>query len=165
MSRKPVIYFAGPLFTIQDRRYLEEISELVEAAGAKTFLPHRDNQDNARNRTPDTSRKKLRSIFKKDIQGVEKADAIITFLDGVPVDAGTAIELGYAYSRSKSILGIKSDFRVLGNFDNQLIDLMVENVCSKIIFIPDGDWTKLTKGINQFVRSLIKDFAKNNKKR
>ena len=40
MSR--YIYIAGPLFNTHERWYLESIANLLEQAGYRTFLPHRD---------------------------------------------------------------------------------------------------------------------------
>ena len=36
------IYIAGPLFNIHEKKYLEEIAELLENNGYDCFLPHRD---------------------------------------------------------------------------------------------------------------------------
>ncbi|MFH1727434.1 MAG: nucleoside 2-deoxyribosyltransferase [Pseudomonadota bacterium] len=146
---------AGPLFTIQDRAFLEEIRIWVQEASADSFLPHIDNGDNNENRAPGKSSKELLySIFKNDIEAVDKSDAIIALLDGVPQDVGTAIELGYAYSKKKPILGLRSDFRVLGNFDTQIIDLMVQNVCSDLVFESNGNKEILKKGVISFIEKL-----------
>ena len=37
-----LIYVAGPLFSTHERWYLERVAEALEAAGYRTFLPHRD---------------------------------------------------------------------------------------------------------------------------
>ena len=36
------VYIAGPLFDDHERGYLENITEIFENRGYKTFLPHRD---------------------------------------------------------------------------------------------------------------------------
>ena len=36
------IYIAGPLFNVHERRYLEEIVQVLENHGYQCFLPHRD---------------------------------------------------------------------------------------------------------------------------
>ena len=148
---KPIIYIAGPLFCVQDRDFLVELRDMARSAGADTFLPHEDNDDNEKNRTPNTSRETLRSIFEKDIKSIDKADAVIALLDGVTVDTGTSVEIGYAYARSKPILGVKTDFRVLGNFESQVVDLMIENACSKILFVANGDKDIIRQGIISFI--------------
>lgn len=150
-KKNTLIYVAGPLFTIQERLYLEKIRDFIHACGATTFLPHLDNNDNAAGRGSDASREKLRSIFQGDYEAIRKADAIIAILDGVPIDVGTAWELGFGYALGKPMLGVRTDFRVLGNFDNQRIDLMAEAACTNLIFVPDGDFTKVEEGIRKFL--------------
>jgi nucleoside 2-deoxyribosyltransferase len=36
------VYIAGPLFDDHERKYLEEISDILEKYSYDTFLPHRD---------------------------------------------------------------------------------------------------------------------------
>ena len=38
------IYIAGPLFNVHEKKYLEEIAEVLEGADFDCFLPHRDQK-------------------------------------------------------------------------------------------------------------------------
>ena len=156
MFKNLTVYVAGPLFTIQDRDFLERIRDVVRACGVNTFLPHEDNNDNAKGRSSDVSRERLMSIFKGDYTAIKKADGIISVLDGVPVDCGTAWELGFGFALSKPILGIRTDFRVLGNFDHQRIDLMSEAACTRLLFVPQGDFKLIEEGVQSFLAELKK---------
>ena len=54
---------------------------------------------------------------------MNSSDIVVAVLDGVDVDSGTAWEIGYAYSREKPIIGIRTDFRTLSD---GIVNLMVE---------------------------------------
>ena len=36
------IYIAGPLFNVNEKKYLEDIDKVLEGANFDCFLPHRD---------------------------------------------------------------------------------------------------------------------------
>ena len=140
---------------------LEKIRDVIRVCGVNTFLPHEDNSDNAKGRSADASRERLMSIFKGDYAAIKRAHGIISILDGVPVDCGTAWELGYGFALSKPILGIRTDFLVLGNFDSQRIDLMSEAACTKLLFVPQGDFKLIEKGLQSFLTELKKQYKSN----
>ncbi|MCK9596948.1 nucleoside 2-deoxyribosyltransferase [Candidatus Pacearchaeota archaeon] len=97
------VYIAGKLSSDSEREKLEEISKLCESLGFETFLPHRDV-----GLCEDI--KDVKKIFEEDIiRGFSKCDLIIALLDGLHVGAGTAWELGYAYSKGIPAIGIKTD--------------------------------------------------------
>ncbi len=96
-------YIAGRLTNEEERKRLEEIDILCKNLGFETFLPHRDAgivegmQD-------------VKRIFEEDItKSLAKSEIVIALLDGLHVGAGTAWELGYAYSKGIPVLGIKTD--------------------------------------------------------
>ena len=97
------IYIAGKITTKSQREALEEIDKLCKKLGFKTFLPHRDVglvKD-----ILDVER-----IFNGDIiEGFKDCKLIIALLDGLHVGAGTAWELGYAYSKGIPAIGVKTD--------------------------------------------------------
>ncbi len=100
------IYVAGPLFNMHERWYLERITEALEDAGYRTFLPHRDaglvNLGSSEERT---------RIFKIDIDALNAADLIVALLTGADHDSGTSAELGYMYALGKPCFGISDDKR------------------------------------------------------
>lgn len=87
--------------------------------GFSVFLPQIDAEDAAAER----EKQNQECIFKKCLEGVNSSDIVVAVLDGVDVDSGTAWELGYAYSRGKPIIGLRTDFRTLSD---GVVNLMVE---------------------------------------
>ena len=105
------IYIAGPLFNIADRSYLEHIAEVLERAGFKTFLPHRD-VGIIQQLTPEERAR----IFYGDLRALDQYDICVALLTGADHDSGTCAELGYCYAKGKPCYGITDDIRWLNNF-------------------------------------------------
>jgi nucleoside 2-deoxyribosyltransferase len=101
-----LIYVAGPLFNSHERWYLERIAKVLEAAGYRTFLPHRD----AGLVKPDLFEERYR-IFHADIEALKSCDLCVALLSGADHDSGTSAELGYLYALGKPCIGISDDKR------------------------------------------------------
>ena len=100
-----MIYIAGALFTLGERRDLEEVALLCEQAGWETYLPHRDGGI----LQPDRSN--AAELFKADVDALDRCDAVVAVLQA-QVDSGTAWEMGYAFRSGKQVLVLCEDFRV-----------------------------------------------------
>ena len=97
------IYIAGKLRTETEREQLEEVDSLCKSLGFRTFLPHRDVG-------LAKSIKDVKKTFNGDIiDGFKDVKLVIALLDGLHVGAGTAWELGYAYSKGIPAIGLKTD--------------------------------------------------------
>ena len=112
----PLIYVAGPLFDEGERWFQEQLDELAVACGYRTFLPHRDNPD----KTVDTAG----TIFRNNASAIDDCAIVVANLNGVMTDDGTAWEVGYAYARRKTIIGLHTDWRM--RFEHEVVNLMLE---------------------------------------
>jgi nucleoside 2-deoxyribosyltransferase len=131
------IYVAGPLFNAHERWYLERITETLEEAGYRTFLPHRD----AGLVTLRSSEERLH-IFKIDLDALNAADLIVALLTGADHDSGTSAELGYMYALGKPCFGINDDKR--GALNN-----IIWGIC--------GNGQHIVRSIDELL-PLLKDF-------
>ncbi|MFH1307839.1 MAG: nucleoside 2-deoxyribosyltransferase [archaeon] len=95
------IYIAGKICSEEERVILEKIDKLCQKLGFETFLPHRDVGIVA-------FKEELEVAFKEDVIALDECNFVLALLDGRP-GAGTAWEIGYAYSLRKKIIGIKTD--------------------------------------------------------
>jgi len=128
------IYIAGPLFNAHERAYLEQIADVLEKGGFKTFLPHRDigvlGQITVEERT---------RIFYSDLEALDKSDICVALLTGPDHDSGTCAELGYCYAKGKPCYGVTDDIRWLNNFiwgickDGRSIVKRPEDLLEKLI--------------------------------
>ncbi len=100
------IYIAGPLFNSHERWYLERVAETLEAAGYRTFLPHRD-AGLVKSGSPEERYR----IFHADIEALKACDFCVALLTGADHDSGTSAELGYLYALEKPCIGITDDKR------------------------------------------------------
>lgn len=111
-----LVYVAGPLFSQAERDFDEKLAALCEDLSFRTFLPHRDAGLQVEGNADE--------IFAADLHALEQADLVVANLDGPDVDAGTAWEIGYAVARGKSIIGIRTDRRVLEPWAS--VNVMIE---------------------------------------
>jgi nucleoside 2-deoxyribosyltransferase len=146
-----LVYVAGPLFSESERKYLENMVEILAKhsgldSKADFFLPHRDGGELGKG----PSRK---SVFELDISQVDTAKMVVALLDGQDVDSGTCIELGYAYAKGKKIFGLLTDFRAYNTSDTEphRPNLMVWGVCDQGQTIY-GDVTSLAKAFNKYIK-------------
>jgi nucleoside 2-deoxyribosyltransferase len=106
------IYFAGPLFTPPERRFIDECAVQLRGAGFDVFVPH--EHELALDGTVTAER-----IFAKDRAALVEANAVLAILDGPVIDDGTACEIGIFYGlmqsdqKKKGIVGMTHDIRAL----------------------------------------------------
>lgn len=113
MATRKKIYFAGPLFSLSEKRDNIRLCRALER-WCDVFLPQRDGELVPRLIQQGlTQQDAYRTVFERDIAALTKCDAIVINLDGRVVDEGAAFELGYAYSIGKCCIGYRTDVRVL----------------------------------------------------
>ncbi len=117
------VYIAEPLFTPGERKYAEEIDELVRNLGFDTYLPHRDAGVFERGKSSS------KTFFENDLKELKECAFVVAILNGTDVDSGTAWEIGYAYAMGKPVYGILEDTRK-PNLD--LLNPMIVNSILKI---------------------------------
>jgi nucleoside 2-deoxyribosyltransferase len=105
------VYLAGPLFTPAERRYIDELAQLMRADGIDVFVPHEQEFQLAADELT------AAAVFSTDDAGVSAADVLVAVLDGPVVDDGTACEIGLftglmrSDPRRKGIVGVLTDSR------------------------------------------------------
>jgi nucleoside 2-deoxyribosyltransferase len=121
MSITKKIYLAAPLFSEAEQEFNKKLENALEGLGFSVFVPQEDSNDT------EAAREEMDSnnIFKLNVEAIDACDILVAVLDGgTDVDSGTAWEIGYAYAKNKTIVGIKTDFRTLG--PEGLVNLMIE---------------------------------------
>lgn len=112
------VYLAAPLFSEAERDFNSKLSDEIKNAGFYVFLP----QEDSNNIKDEKNRQQI--IFNKNVDAIESSDIIVAVIDGTDVDSGTAWEIGCAFARGKTIIGLRTDFRTLGI--EGTVNLMVE---------------------------------------
>ncbi|NQX30079.1 nucleoside 2-deoxyribosyltransferase [Microbacteriaceae bacterium VKM Ac-2854] len=84
-GRTPMIYLAGPFFTVDQRWLIDQCKSFLEGAGAEVFSPvHEIGLGGP-------------EVAEADLAGLAKCDAVFAILDGW--DPGTVFEAGWATAR------------------------------------------------------------------
>ena len=107
------VYIAGHLFDDHERKYLEEISDLLEHYSYDTFLTQRDAGLVKGEFTLEIKKR----IYDTDMKNLKSADIVVALLTGRDVDSGTSAEIGYAYASNKVLIGISANnIKLVNNF-------------------------------------------------
>lgn len=102
-----IIYLAGPLFSLAERRFNEEFAKALEQSllPSMVILP----QDHAA-KIDETAGFSER-MYSFALDAINHSDAVVAILDGTDADSGTCIEIGYAKAKGKLVVGVRTDFR------------------------------------------------------
>jgi nucleoside 2-deoxyribosyltransferase/predicted secreted protein len=119
------IYLAGPLFSEAERTYNAAIAEDLRSRCFDVFLP----QETGDNRAV-REKNKNAQICQCNKQAIRDADIIVAIIDGADADSGTAWEMGYASALGKTVIALRTDFRLIGSHER--VNLMLEQ-SSKVV--------------------------------
>lgn len=113
MAARKRLYFAGPLFSLSEKRENMRICRALER-WCDVFLPQRDGELVSRLIQEGMQQQQAyRAVFERDLAAVKACDAVVINLDGRVIDEGAAFELGYAHALNKYCVGYRTDVRVL----------------------------------------------------
>ncbi len=105
------VYLAAPLFSQAEREFNERIEGMLSKEDFAVFLPQDEcNKD----------------VFDCCIENLEKSDAVLAVFDGAQVDDGTAFECGYAFAKGIPVVGLRTDFRRVGEYAGE-VNAMLNN--------------------------------------
>jgi len=134
MNKTINIYIAGPLFSVAEREFNKRMTgTLKERISHCTVILPQEYASTVIG-TPGF----LQKVFDHSLESIRKSDVVIAILDGPDVDAGTCIEIGYAYANKKPIIGVRTDFRPS---EDRGVNLMVAKACTQLISPQDSALT------------------------
>lgn len=90
-GHKPIVYLAGPFFTLAQLWMVEQARADLGAMGLKVFSPYHDVGHGSAD-----------DVVLKDLDGIDKADMVFAIGDGL--DSGTIYEIGYARAKNKPVV-------------------------------------------------------------
>lgn len=135
----PAVYVASPLgFSAIGRAYYQQtLLPAIKAAGLGVLDPWAPKHAKASGlaaalKLPlgDDRVAKLaqanQAIAALNFDLIRKADGLLAVVDGNDIDSGTAAEIGAASALGKPIVGVRTDFRSMGDNEGSPINLQVE---------------------------------------
>jgi nucleoside 2-deoxyribosyltransferase len=121
------IYFAAPLFTQAERIWNQTLANTIVEQDPKIeiFLPQTESGKAYINGCLDFA--KVQQIC---LNGIDACDVLVAILDGPDSDSGTCFECGYAFSKGKKLIGIRTDLRA---GEDQGLNAMLNQSCTEVI--------------------------------
>lgn len=146
MNKTINIYVAGPLFSVAEREFNKKVAAALKAqvVNCVVILP----QEFASTVAGQSGFSEL--VFNHSLKSIINSDIVVAILDGSDVDAGTCVEIGYAYAKEKPIVGVRTDSRA--SEDNG-VNLMVSKLCSQLIWLQDSS-VELEHVLDEVVRAV-----------
>lgn len=132
------LYLAGPLFTQAEQNWLRDLKSKIEALAVKAgkeidvVWPYELVSPEDMEKWKNNAKHEIFALCEKHLR---ETDVLIALLDGPLVDDGTSWEIGYFYSRrkeSRTIFGIRTDFRSAGDVPGAQVNLMIDCSCDQI---------------------------------
>lgn len=124
-----MIYLSGPVFTLAERRFNEELAGELERLYASLHILLPQRYDREFQNEPDFSQR----MFACLTGALENCKVVVAILDGPDADSGTCFEIGYARGRGRRVIGVRTDFR---SSKNHGLNLMLLNGCSDLVTEP-----------------------------
>lgn len=88
---KPIVYLAGPFFTLADLWLVEQARNNLREMGLRVFSPYHDVGHGSAD-----------DVVELDLKGVRDCDVVLAIGDGL--DSGTIYEVGYARAIEKPVI-------------------------------------------------------------
>ena len=90
-GRVPMVYLAGPFFTLGELWIIEQARNCLRDMGLRVFSPYHDVGPGP-----------AEQVVKQDIRGIDESDLVLAIGDGL--DSGTIFEIGYARARQLPVV-------------------------------------------------------------
>jgi nucleoside 2-deoxyribosyltransferase len=132
IKRTPIrIYLAAPMFSKGERDFNAGIKDRLVEQNFDVVLPQ------------ETCKGK-KDTFGCCMKYLDTCDVVLAVFDGPQVDDGTAFECGYAFASGIPVIGLRTDFRRVGEHTNR-VNLMLESSASEICKSMDEVMTVLKR--------------------
>lgn len=90
-GRRPMVYLAGPFFTLAQLWLIEQARGDLRAMGLSVFSPFHE-----------VGHGSAEDVVLLDLEGIDRADIVFAVGDGL--DSGTIYEIGYAHAKGKPVI-------------------------------------------------------------
>ncbi|HEY2414759.1 MAG TPA: nucleoside 2-deoxyribosyltransferase [Pirellulaceae bacterium] len=135
------IYLAGPLFTQAEWQWNERLADKLREGFLNVILPQSTAEPMLKGEKPFDPG----LLFRENIDGIERADAVVAIFDGADADSGTSWECGYAFKARKPVIGVRTDIRAGGDDPAMSINLMLSAACADFVHVPLAERGKVAR--------------------
>ena len=138
-SHNPRIFISAALFTHAEQVFNRQIRDALVQAGYDVILPQEFEVDETGE-----------GIFRQCIAGVERADLMLSIVDGAEVDAGVGFEMGYAYAKDIPIIALRTDFRKRAETIDGGLNIMLHYGSREVISQPQDPFQAVVSATNEY---------------
>ncbi len=155
------IYMAAPIFSQVERLYNRRLARLLEhqLPSSEVILPQDFRVGRGRKFN---DRRQFHQLYRDCLRTLDECDIVLARLDGPDADSGTAFEVGYAVSRGKPVLGLRTDFRQL---QSKGLNVMLAEGCTQVMcrFSFNENLESLARDVGQRLLRMVNSRRKNTK--
>lgn len=101
---KPKVYLAAPFFNDKEIAFVSTVEHILRSKGLEVWSP-RENQLDDKGLVHGTA-EWSKAIFDNDIKNLEAADIVVAIMHGNYSDAGTAMEVGFAFNAMIPVVAV-----------------------------------------------------------
>lgn len=117
------VFISGPIFSEGEIWFIKQVASVVESLGFKALWAFMEERELLIDKKL-AGKEWTEKVYAFVTERIDKCDFVVAILDGVDVDSGTAWEIGYAVSKGKKVIGIKTDERIYAK--DQAVNLMIQ---------------------------------------
>lgn len=131
-----MIYIAAPFFNATQIELVDSIEQTFDLFDMEYYSPRSEGV--LMNMTPEEKKSRMKYIFDKNVEMLNKADTIVAVIDNY--DTGTVWEIGYAFAKGKRIITITDNYYGV----NVMINECIVAHCTDVAQLPaavDGSFT------------------------
>jgi len=156
-KEKPItVYLAGPLFTQAEWQWNERLADKLREASFNVILP----QSTAEPMLMGVKPFDPGLLFRENMDGIERADAVVAIFDGADADSGTSWECGFAFKARKPVIGVRTDIRAGGDDPAMSTNLMLSAACAEFVHVPLAERGKVARVAGDVVAAVKKALRK-----
>ena len=146
-------YTAGPLFTILQRKMIEEIATVMASKGVVPYIPHIQSKE-----VTVIGSKWKDAVFRLDVRGIDTSDFLTMWADySVEPDPGTVWEQARAYTLNKPVIVLREDYRSLSRRRDEVMDTSIMNLMiEESIDLVATNLDELEKAVDEVIKYLDK---------
>jgi len=117
------VFLSAPYYTTTEEAFARELESGLSKLGFDVTFP--PGAKGVRVELQSGGQDVWSALFKEKVRCLDECDAVVAVLEGADCNSETGWDCGYGYSKYKPVLGMRTDFRTLGDIGGQ-VNLMIE---------------------------------------
>ena len=117
------VFLSAPYYTTAEDAFARELERALSALGFDVMFPQ--GAKAVREGLSSGRQDAWSALFREKVQCLDECDAVIALVEGADCSSEIGWDCGYVYSKYKPVIGMRTDFRALGDIVGR-VNLMIE---------------------------------------